>query len=351
MALHPVTDQFSQFLRLAFLRSPNYAAGVSGWTINQDGSAEFNNLTIRGTFQGTNFLINASGAFFYSGVPAAGNLIGSIANAGGTDSHGNVYLAGVVRYDASLILAVQLNLGGIVFYTAPSEAGPWTQQGSIGDSLWAEPAASAISFQIGAVTPLSMSSSLITAAVTLQGTLLKAIAALAGNAALVAQVTGDTNPRFQVQGSGNARWGPGNAATDTALYRSAAALLAADPVAFNNAGAAETFQAFTFANSWAQAINRASCNYRRIVIPGEVEVIGSVNVPVGFAGGQAITTAAPAAYRPVSPQSLIGLDVTTNLAVRLSWGTNGILLFQGPVANTAVGNNIDIPAQRFHLTD
>jgi len=31
------------------IQSPNYVAGVSGWTINQDGSAEFNNATFRGT--------------------------------------------------------------------------------------------------------------------------------------------------------------------------------------------------------------------------------------------------------------------------------------------------------------
>ena len=99
--MQPDESVFSQFLRLAFLRSPNYAAGVSGWTINQDGSAEFNNLTIRGTFNGTNFVINSSGAFFYNGTPAAGNLIASIASASGTDSHGNTYLAGITSYDTS----------------------------------------------------------------------------------------------------------------------------------------------------------------------------------------------------------------------------------------------------------
>lgn len=31
------------------VKSPNYVAGSAGWSINQDGSAEFNNVTIRGT--------------------------------------------------------------------------------------------------------------------------------------------------------------------------------------------------------------------------------------------------------------------------------------------------------------
>lgn len=90
-------------LRKAAIRSPNYVPGSIGWTINIDGSAEFSNVTIRGTitastFQGTNFVINSSGAFFYSGTPAAGNLIASIAPASGTDSFGNTYLTGITSY-------------------------------------------------------------------------------------------------------------------------------------------------------------------------------------------------------------------------------------------------------------
>jgi hypothetical protein len=91
-------------LRRAAIRSPNYVAGTTGWTINQDGSVEFNNGTFRGTvtastFQGTDFVINSSGMFVYSGTPAAGNLIASIAPAAGTDSFGNHYVAGFTTYD------------------------------------------------------------------------------------------------------------------------------------------------------------------------------------------------------------------------------------------------------------
>jgi hypothetical protein len=77
------------------IQSPNYSVGVAGWSINKDGSAEFNNLTIRGSFFGTNFIINSSGAFFYSGTPATGNLIIAIAPAAGTDAFGNGYPKGV----------------------------------------------------------------------------------------------------------------------------------------------------------------------------------------------------------------------------------------------------------------
>lgn len=53
------------------IASPDYVAGSTGWSINQDGSAEFNNGTFRGTitaavFEGTNFIIDSAGIFFYS---------------------------------------------------------------------------------------------------------------------------------------------------------------------------------------------------------------------------------------------------------------------------------------------
>ncbi|HET7641154.1 MAG TPA: hypothetical protein VFK47_20765 [Ktedonobacteraceae bacterium] len=92
--VNSVVGQFGTLVRNA-IRSPNFVHNVSGWTINQDGSAEFNNLTVRGTFNGTNYTINSSGAFFYSGTPAHGNLIVSITSASGTDSFGNSYPQGI----------------------------------------------------------------------------------------------------------------------------------------------------------------------------------------------------------------------------------------------------------------
>jgi hypothetical protein len=82
----------------AAIKSPNYAQGAAGWSINKDGTAEFNNLTIRGTFNGTDFILDNSGLFIYSGMPAAGNLVASIAPLAGADSFGNAYVAGEASY-------------------------------------------------------------------------------------------------------------------------------------------------------------------------------------------------------------------------------------------------------------
>lgn len=61
-------------LQYPAIKSGDFVHNVSGYTINKDGSAEFNNLVIRGTINGTNFVINNSGLFFYNGTPGAGNI-------------------------------------------------------------------------------------------------------------------------------------------------------------------------------------------------------------------------------------------------------------------------------------
>ena len=98
-------------LRRPAIRSPNYALGSAGWTIDQDGSAEFNNLTIRGQFLGLDYEINTKGAFFYSSAPALGNLVASTAAIGGSDDgHGNQFLEGVRTYNPD-------GLGGVSGYS------------------------------------------------------------------------------------------------------------------------------------------------------------------------------------------------------------------------------------------
>jgi hypothetical protein len=106
----------------AAIRSPNYVAGVSGWSINKDGSAEFNNMTIRGVFNGTDFIINSTGEFFYSGTPANGNLLVAIASVAGVDSFGNSYHAGIDTFSGGA--EVLLNAGFLgLFDTSGHEWG------------------------------------------------------------------------------------------------------------------------------------------------------------------------------------------------------------------------------------
>ena len=45
------------------IQSPNYVTGVSGWTINKDGSAEFSDIIVRGDLQSSNYVAGVSGYF------------------------------------------------------------------------------------------------------------------------------------------------------------------------------------------------------------------------------------------------------------------------------------------------
>jgi len=128
--------------------SPNFVHGVSGWSINQDGTAEFQNALIRGTLSASNVtfsngylsngdgsLTNTPGLFIYSAAPAAGNLVYSSVSsgfAGGTDQFNNKFLAGDTEYDNSLLIAVNRSLSSILFYTFTANPNAvFTQQGRI----------------------------------------------------------------------------------------------------------------------------------------------------------------------------------------------------------------------------
>lgn len=64
--------------------------------------------------------------------------------------------------------------------------------------------------------------------VQVQGSNVNVTRASSGQNAYLGWVTGDANPRFQINADGTLNWGPGNAALDTNLYRSAANTLRTD---------------------------------------------------------------------------------------------------------------------------
>jgi hypothetical protein len=107
----------------AAVQSANFVSNVSGWQITKNGDAQFNNLTIRGSFNGNDFIINSAGIFIYSGTPAFGNLIISIASSIGSDSFGNPYDADLVVYGPGASY-VQIADGVINFQATASQSSP-----------------------------------------------------------------------------------------------------------------------------------------------------------------------------------------------------------------------------------
>lgn len=80
-------------LRSPAIRSPDYVPGVSGWTVNIDGTAEFNNGTFRGSLEvgsdpGQHFIVNnPSTGDVIDVYDSANNLIFAITNQGKAASY------------------------------------------------------------------------------------------------------------------------------------------------------------------------------------------------------------------------------------------------------------------------
>src|SRR5262245_25270285 len=215
----------------------------------------------------------------YSDPPGAGALGVSLAVANGTDSFGNVIFGGpgVASYSgthASILVAAALRFSGTSNAPNTTPTVYTIQDTNAGTSLQL----SAGKGTVGA-SPLTLS----------------LYDSLTGNA--VSQA---------VLGRQNNQVAPGTAALLEVQGTAARNLVEAI-----NAGAAETEQAFSFnvANGWLQVAGRQTSQYFLTAAPAattnSVLIMGSVKVPVGFVANQAITNAAPAAYRPTNFVSLI----------------------------------------------
>lgn len=97
----------SGILKRIAIQSVNFVAGVTGWSINKDGTAEFNQLTI---------IVQANGAAVLIYFPAGGlgNLIGSWAAQEFTDQYGNDVPAGINVVSGGILNGVTLPFPSIV---------------------------------------------------------------------------------------------------------------------------------------------------------------------------------------------------------------------------------------------
>lgn len=86
--------------------------------------------------QAGNTIINPSGMFSYSPSPGAGNLVSSVGvpSTVTADQFGNAVLPGITNYanEGAFWAALNIFSGVLSWYEGASEAGPWTQETSIG---------------------------------------------------------------------------------------------------------------------------------------------------------------------------------------------------------------------------
>lgn len=291
------------------IHSPKYQAGTAGWDVGKDGSAEFNNVTIRGSFSGIDWEVNADGAFFYGGPPAKGNLILSIARAAGTDSYGNAYYDGLASYENDTAGSFGQQIGGLLIFgnatypTIASGAAGINMQpdgsllisvGLTGAALSLEPSnASSFGGPVSIASPSGTDENLLL--ITNQGPagttpLVLVVGAGVSDRSVATKVAGDSQYRWAVNTNGKHQWGSGSAALDTLLYRVGPAQLAVDELLANISGSAETWHSLTIAGFTGMLRYRKTIdNCVEIQCDGTFSATGNYQATV------------PAAYTPVNP--------------------------------------------------
>ena len=318
-----------------------------------------------------------AGLFAYTPTPGAGNLIASITGSNIRDLYGNQTLAPLMVYDASgasPVLAANLAAQGLFWQSATTEAGPYSVLAQVSSDTTGNITASGATIALaggpvfvshllnaqGGVVVTASGSDQVALSNALAGGLLlqvtnttaapsapnvRIVSAAAGDPALGLRVSGDTRSRLAADSTGKLQWSDGTAATDAALYRAAAAQLAADYTAYNNAGAAETWQTVggtgaAFAGTWANAAAPGvPLQYRRNAAPYKsVHWVGRVTNTNAQAAGSAITAAVASAYRPSNTHDMTCFNITTGAVVRVSIGSTGVLTCQSAIAaNDVVG--------------
>lgn len=107
-----------------------------------------------GVIEGPEIIASGSSGLYlgYSPSPGAGNLVFSTAVGFGADTYGNAYLPGTTSYfelTPGIWSAISQGSGVLAWYTATSEAGPWTIVNAIGFSTSGEMILGASTIQLG----------------------------------------------------------------------------------------------------------------------------------------------------------------------------------------------------------
>ncbi|HEY1622143.1 MAG TPA: hypothetical protein VGG25_31285 [Streptosporangiaceae bacterium] len=301
------------------IRSPNFdEATQTGWSIDKNGNAYFYGIVTSGTFEGTNFEINANGQFFYSGTPALGNLTLSIRPTGSApilDQYGN------------------LAPGGQSFYANSSSPNYSIADWNYGDTA----TGSEMFLSLGA--PRGAPGDPLGEAYAVFGVLvsdLEAQGVIAGNGFAGLK----TAAMWEIQGALAAESGlisAGLAAAVTSALFEVQGQLAAESAVAIVGGAAETWHELTLAAGFSAVAGWHTPAYR-LNIDGNIELTGRVTGTVATGGSQFSTV--PAGYYSASydlprPASVSSGTITASSTPRLQIGTGGGVAIYGLTAGTA----------------
>lgn len=286
-----------------------------------------------------------SGEFLaYSGVPAAGNMVGSLSPVPGTDSKGNAYTDGYAAYNQSkgsrIQIAVNQTSGVPYLY--------WTPPGQVHNSgsTYQPPQIYSNTQNAGAANEYSalwIQSGQETDATGTDRQALILLASEADNNTIapfgyLAIYDGTSAITTILHWTPQGLFGNGGVLTVGDVLLVANEVDTSDPSV--GPTTRETWHPMTLINSWTQAASPgATAQYRRVASPpNSIEVMGSIVAPAGLAGGSAFWNV-PAGYQTNSRQPLLARNQSTNAVVILSCSNgSGQLSYQ---AGAVAGNTID----------
>jgi hypothetical protein len=257
-------------LVIPVIRSPNFSlTSETGWAIMSNGDAYFYDITIQGTFEGTDFILNSSGFFLYSGTPAAGNTPIAYISSTSTDPFGNTIEANAI---SSSLEGVTSLLGqGAVALTWAANAGGFggpaaTEPGGLQIEV---PTANNIGPTLQIQGPSAKASGIILPVILISGQ----------------SEDGTAVPQIAIQNSDG---------SDIQLQ------LTGTIVAAPTAGIPETWHTITLDSGWSTLAGHAVPQYRMLPT-GDIEFVGyashaSFTSSTNLNGSNPI----PSAYRPTN---------------------------------------------------
>lgn len=335
------------------IHSPNFVHGSTGWSINKDGSAEFNNIVIR-----NGEVISGVFLLYSSATPALGNLVVAFAPiAGGTDAVGNIYPQGFnwgvwSASTGALLNHFGVSVGGNTFLASNSGVTVSLGKSADGAQIYYNSSGLALNNMVMSIAPaagtdpsgnaylagttiyggaganwtaMQLISSAGTASINFYNATSEAgpwslVSSYAGDNAgdltltaasgsLLKLIMGNASNGAQVTlnnaGSGQVLVAPvGNSPLTTEVME-VQGTIATELITAIIGGVEETWHNIPLATTWANLGSSHTTPQYRMLPNGEVQVKGGIiftSTGVGLSGSNPFSTALPAAYRPVNTQ-------------------------------------------------
>lgn len=318
------------------VQSPNYTPGSAGWSINRDGTAEFQNATVRGSVQ-------------LGGTPPAASV-----TIGGTVPAELVtyYAAGAPETQTAPETVVAL------IWQANDGQGNYTYQAVVVDSTAPDKLSCLVQGRVIAGTVAEFFRVVLNPNV---GAFANSLTDFYNNPVflesnsvdtdvLTCGLPGDTVGRLVADAGGRFYFGTGPS-VDCFLGRAGSQQLVVDKLIANTAaagavGVAETWHAMTLQNSWVNSGGTdPTAQYRLVPSPANcVQVVGSIKNGVKTSG--TVIATLPVGYRPATHKVLfpIAIDTVSGTTFpRMTLNTDGTLTIDNCAAATFIFFNAVIP--------